>query len=89
MLQPRNGMMHKHDWRVCYEDKDHLEEINGVICADPECGNWMDADEIERRINATDYLSAEDAKHQAIEHDCMDNKFRSDLFNHADVLEDK
>ncbi len=52
--------MHKHDWRVCYEDKDHPEDIQAVICADPECGDWMDADDIEERINAFEDLGQEE-----------------------------
>jgi hypothetical protein len=51
------------------------------------CTEKLDVDEVQRRLNATECLSAEDAKHQATEHDCMDNNFRASLFAYARALE--
>jgi len=47
---------HVHDWGADVGD--------GIValCKDPTCHKSLDWDEIDRRLNATDRLSAEDAR---------------------------
>ena len=49
-------MTHRHEW--------NLETLYPIPYCD-ECDNWMSDDEIERRLNATEYLSADDAQEHA------------------------
>ncbi len=48
---------HVHEWThngFDYED--------GASCAVPDCKEWLSTEEITRRLNATERLSAEDAQ---------------------------
>ena len=77
---------HVHEWEL----KAYLYVGVPVFgCAIKNCNAVLPVKQAEARLNATETLSAEDARYQATEHDCMDNKFRSDLLAYADILEGK
>ena len=50
---------HVHEWIPRALDWDH---IDGVCCNVPGCGAQMDNEEMNARLNATERLSAEDAR---------------------------
>ena len=85
-------MTHVHEWRFALNiEKVSTAKTNrpGFYCAEEECGAYILLGEAVRRLNATERLSAEDAKRQATEHDCMDDQFRANLFAYAAALEDE
>lgn len=75
---------HKHEWTIDWEE-------GRAFCRYP-CGKEMYYWEIERRLNATECLSAEDASHIA---DCIATDsaiafpYADDLGDYARALEDQ
>jgi hypothetical protein len=69
---------HTHQWSAA--GKDHE-----FFCS--ECPDYLTVEETLRRLSAVDQLSAEDAKREATEHDCMSDDFRASLFDYASALE--
>ena len=52
-------MTHRHEWHIFYSMLGDGQCVGS--CSIPFCEKVIKSDEIERRLNATEYLSAEDA----------------------------
>lgn len=77
---------HVHEWSFMADDGVYSPEGSyGAYC---ECEEELTPDEVERRLNATERLSAKAATREATEHDCMSDGFRVSLFDYAAALEE-
>jgi len=80
---------HVHEWIPRALDWDH---IDGVCCNVPGCGAQMDNEEMNARLNATERLSAEDAKEAerfVPSWEVKHNQIKDALKAYANILEGK